>query len=382
MKIAEIEPIPLAYTEPNDNDGVRHVCLVRVRSCDGVTGWGEAVTIWPEATRAAAEIVRGLAGLLLGRDPARTSALWQAVREHTWWYGNGGIATFAHAAIDMALWDLRGRAAGQRVLDLLGGPVHDGLPPIVSCHAARADLHQGAEEIASWVAAEQAAGAKVGFGKRGDAHLGFDHDRDVTFVRVLRDALGPHAKIMIDLGVRNRWTVAEAVSRVRAFEEHGLHWIEEPLGADNPDGYATLRAKTTALIAYGEREWTIRGVHKILATGTVDVVGIDPGRTEGITGFARACELAHAADRQANAHAWAGPIAYAAALAVSYASAACRQFEVQPLLNPLHRDLACPPRPAGGIVPQPVGPGLGIDIDESAVNHYRIDGSVKLTALA
>jgi len=77
--------------------------------------------------------VRGLAGLLAGRDPTHTAALWRSVREHTWWYGVGGIATFAHAAIDMALWDLRGQATGQRVVNLLGGPVHDRRLP--SCPA-------------------------------------------------------------------------------------------------------------------------------------------------------------------------------------------------------------------------------------------------------
>lgn len=373
MKIADIEAVPLAYPEPNDHGGLRHVCLVRVTAGDGVAGWGEAVTIWPEATRATVEIVRGLAEVLAGRDPRDTAALWRAVREHTWWYGVGGIATFAHAAIDTALWDLKGRIAGQRVLDLLGGPVHDALPAVVSCHAARADLRAGAEEMAGWVAAEGAAGIKVGFGKRGSADLGFDHDRDVEFVRQLRAALGAEPKIMIDLGVRNRWTVAEAVRRVRAFEDHGLHWIEEPLGADDPEGYATLRAKTATLIAYGEREWTVRGVQRILDTGTVDVVGIDPGRTEGVTGFARAGELAEAAGRQANAHAWAGPIAYAAALAVSYARPCCRQFEVQPLVNPLHRDIAAAPRPRGGALPQPAGPGLGIEVDPAAIEHYRLD---------
>ena len=379
MKIEEIEPVPLAYAEPNDAGGLRHVCLVRVRSDDGTVGWGEAVTIWPEASRATAEIVHGLAGLLAGRDPLRTGELWQLVREHTWWYGAGGIATFAHAAVDMALWDLRGRATGQRVVDLLGGPIHDQIPAVVSCHASRADLTEGAEEIASWVAAEQAAGVKVGFGKRGDAHLGFGIDRDVEFMRLLRGALGPRTQIMIDLGVRNRWTVSEAIRRVRAFEEYGLHWIEEPLGADNPAGYARLSAATATLIAYGEREWTVRGLQKILATGTVDVVGVDPGRAEGITGFARACHLAAAADRQANAHAWAGPIAYAAALAVSHARPACHQFEVQPLINPLHRDLGSAPRPVGGVMPEPSGPGLGIEVDESAVDHYRIDRLALLT---
>jgi L-alanine-DL-glutamate epimerase-like enolase superfamily enzyme len=372
VRIEAVEAFPLAYHEPNDAGGLRHVCLVRVRA-GGVTGWGEAVTIWPEATLATVEVVRGLAELLAGRDATDTAALWQAVREHTWWYGIGGIATFAHAAVDTALWDVRGRATGRSVLDLLGGPVHPTLPAVVSCHAARADLREQAEEIAGWVAEERAAGVKVGFGKRGDAHLGFDHDRDVAFVAALRWALGPEPKIMIDIGVRNHWTLAEAVRRVEAFEEHGLYWIEEPLGADDPEGYAGLRLRTSTLIAYGEREWTVRGVERILATGTVDVVGVDPGRTEGVTGFARAAALAAAAGRQANAHAWAGPVAYAAALAVSHASPACRQFEVQPLVNPLHRDLAAAPRPVGGELPCPAGPGLGIEIDEDALARYRLD---------
>lgn len=177
---------------------------------------------------------------------------------------------------------------------------------------------------------------------------------------------------MIDIGARVRWDVATAVRRVRSFEEHDLHRIEEPLGPDDPEGYATLRSKTSTLIAYGEREWTMRGVDRILRTGTVDVVGMDPGRTEGITGFTRACALAEAPGRQANAHAWAGPVALAASLAVSAASAACHQFEVQPLPNPLHAELAHVPPPAGGRIAPPAGPGLGIEVDERALEHFRM----------
>jgi D-galactarolactone cycloisomerase len=373
LKIVAVEAFPLAYAEPNDAGGRRHVCLVRVLAEDGQVGWGEAVTIWPEASRAVVAVVAGLAELLVGQDALATTRLWTMVREHTWWYGVGGIATFAHAAVDMALWDLRGRVTGQRVVDLLGGPVHDGQPLVVSCHAARADLGAGAAEIADWVVRTGAWGVKVGFGKRGDAALGVDHDRDVAFVRELRGALGPEPRIMIDIGARIRWDVATAVRRVRAFEEHDLHWIEEPLGADDPEGYATLRAKTSTLIAYGEREWTVRGVDRILRTGTVDVVGVDPGRTEGITGFARACALAEAAGRQANAHAWAGPVAFAASLAVSAASAACHQFEVQPLPNPLHADLAHVTPPVAGRIAPPSGPGLGVEVDERALARFRID---------
>ena len=106
----------------------------------------------------------------------------------------------------------------------------------------------------SWLATGL-TGVKVGFGKLGDANLGFEHDRDVAWMKAVREALGPSKRIMIDCGVRNKWTVPEAVARVRAFEEYDLDWIEEPLGAEDPHGYAQLRQATQTLIAYGEREY-------------------------------------------------------------------------------------------------------------------------------
>jgi L-alanine-DL-glutamate epimerase-like enolase superfamily enzyme len=228
--------------------------------------------------------------------------------------------------------------------------------------------------MAGWVRG-RAQGVKVGFGKRGEANLGFEHDRDVEFVRALREAIGPQPLLMIDLGVRNRWTIAEAVRRTRAFEEHGLHWIEEPLGADDPDGYRTLRAKTSTLIAYGEREWNVRGLQRVIESGTCDVVGIDPGRAEGLTGFLAACRMCEARGVSANAHSWSSAIVLAASLAASWAMPACRVFETKPLRNPMQHDLAgdAVPQPEDGWWPLPTRPGLGIDVDESVVDRFRLD---------
>jgi len=113
--------------------------------------------------------------------------------------------------------------------------------------------------------------------------------------------------------------------------------------------------------------WTVRGIERIVATGTVDVVGIDPGRLEGVTGFTRAAQLIDSAGRQANAHAFAGPISYAASLALSLASPACLQLEVPPFLNELYDVVGLPLRPADGRVTAMSGAGLGFDIDEAAV---------------
>ncbi|MBB4663267.1 mandelate racemase/muconate lactonizing enzyme family protein [Conexibacter arvalis] len=372
--VVSVEAIPVAYPEPNDHGAERHLCLVRIRDAEGRVGWGEAVTMWPEASRATVELVRGLGELVVGRDPVQVEAIWRDLRAHAWWYGGAGIASFALAAIDIALWDLRGKALGRSLLDLLGGPAHERLPALVSSHATRASIEEGAAELAGWVDG-RAEGAKVGFGKRGEANLGFDHARDVAFVAALREALGPRARIMIDLGVRVRWTVAEAVARTRAFEQHGIDWIEEPLGADDPAGYATLRAKTETLIAYGEREWNVRGLERIIASGTCDVAGIDPGRAEGITGFRAAARSAEAAGTQVNAHSWSSAIVHAASLALSWATPCARQLELKPLPNPMQQELAGDTfaAPADGAWPLPSDPGLGVEIDETVVERFRLD---------
>ena len=136
MKIATIEAIPVAYPEPNDNGALRHLCLVRMQADDGRVGWGEAITMWPEASSATKALIDGMAPLLIGRNPVESDALWRALKEHTWWYGVGGIASFAIAALDIAAWDLKGKALGASVLELLGGTNRERIPAIVSAMRA------------------------------------------------------------------------------------------------------------------------------------------------------------------------------------------------------------------------------------------------------
>jgi L-alanine-DL-glutamate epimerase-like enolase superfamily enzyme len=372
--IESVQAFPVSYPEPNDHNRDRAVCLVRIRDTDGRVGWGEGTTYWPEAAVATAVLVDALGPRLVGRDPRANAALMSDLREQTWWYGTGGVglAGFALSAVDVALWDLKGRVLGARVVDLLGGPSKERLPGIASSHATHADIDVMTEEIAGWLASGL-TGIKVGFGKLGDANLGFEHGRDIAFVQALREAIGPTKRIMVDLGVRNHWTVADAARRLPAFEELGVHWIEEPLGHDDPDGYRQLRRATALLIAYGEREWSPRGVSRLLDTGTVDVVGLDPGRVGGITGFAHACDLIEVSERQGNAHAWSTAVDTAASLAISWAKPVCRQLEQQPFQGPMQDDLiggAIVHR--DGLLPEPKGPGLGIDVDEQVVRRFDL----------
>lgn len=372
MRIAKVEAIPVSYPEPNDFNAIRHLCLAKITTDDGAVGWGESITQFLEANWATKAVIDGMAELVVGKDPLNNDVLWRALKERSWWYGyRGGIASYAIAAIDMALWDLKGKALGVSVLELLGGPVHERLPAIASSHAHHASIPEMAEEAVGWLSTGL-QGMKVGFGKRGDAHLGYEHDRDVEYVKRMREAIGSERSLMIDLGIAIKWDVATAVNRTQAFDDYHIAWIEEPLGAWDPEGYATLRAKTKTLIAYGEREWTLEGFEQILATGTVDVVGVDPGRAEGITGFKKVAERVEAYRRQANAHAWSSAICSAASLAISFSSAACKLFEFKPLRNPMQHELVTVPFDhVDGWVYPPTGPGLGIEVIDEAVDRYR-----------
>ena len=374
MKVQSVEAIPVSYREPTDHNRFRSVCLVRITDKDGRVGWGEACSYFPEATLAAARIIEGLSGLVVGRNPLHTEAVWLKLKDHTWWYGTGsGVASLAISGIDIALWDLKGKQLNTGVLDLLGGPVRSRLPAIASLHGTKAGIDEMVEEIAGHTSTGF-HGAKVGFGKAGDAHLGFEEARDLEFVEKVQAAMGLGKDLMIDLGAKNFWDVPTAIRRARAFEEYGVAWLEEPLGHDDPRGYTALRAASGIRIAYGEREWNARGVQRIVETGTVDVIGLDPGRIEGITGFRKAAEICALNRRQANAHNFSTAIVGAASQALSFASPACHLLELQPVYGPAQRDLV--DRPiwhVDGFVNLPDGPGLGIEINEDLVHSARLD---------
>jgi L-alanine-DL-glutamate epimerase-like enolase superfamily enzyme len=379
LKITRVEPFAVAYPEPNDFNATRYLCLVKVTTDSGLHGWGEAITQFAEANPAVAHLIDGLAEVVVGRDPVHSGAIWQAMKDRAWWYGyGGGLASSAIAAIDMAVWDVKGKALDTSVCDLLGGPVHERLPAIASSHGHHESIPAMADEALGWLESGM-QGIKVGFGKRGNARLGYDHDRDVEYVSAMRDAIGPERALMIDLGIAIKWDVPTAVRRVQAFDDYAIDWIEEPLGAWHPSGYAELKAKTRAAIAYGEKEWNVEGYERVLATGTCDVVGVDPGRAEGITGFQKIVDRVVAHGRQANAHAWSSAITTAASLAVSFSTASCHLFELKPVDNPMQHELVTRPirHEAGWMYPPTSQPGLGIEVIDDVVEKYRQPGCAR-----
>jgi len=143
--ISRVIPLSVEYPEPNDNGASRRLTFVRIESSDGVVGWGEAITMWPEACRATELLIEGMSDLLIGRDPLDNVVISRELATRAWWYGPEGIASFARSALDIALWDLRGKVSGQSLITMLGGAAQEKLPVMASTHAFSPSLEVEAE---------------------------------------------------------------------------------------------------------------------------------------------------------------------------------------------------------------------------------------------
>jgi L-alanine-DL-glutamate epimerase-like enolase superfamily enzyme len=373
-KIKRVDPVSLAYPEPNDNGATRYLTLCRIESTDGTVGWGEAVTMWPDVCRATEDLIEGFAEIVVGSDSESNVATWNDLRTRSWWYGHGGgLASFAISAIDIALWDLRGKETGTSLIGLLGGQRSGQLPAIASTHAFLPDLHAEVERHGKYVTDGGYRGFKIGFGKRGDARLGYEFDRDVAFVRMAREAAGPEAMIMIDRGQNLRWDLHHAIRLTNAMEQHDLTWMEEPFEPHELESFRRFRSRVSTMVGTGEREWQELGFRRVIESGVVDVVGCDPGRSEGITGSLRVIRLVEQCGLWFNAHAWSSAIVTAASLALSASTDRCLVFEYKPIENPMQHELVNEPlTPVEGFASVPTRPGLGIEIDESVLEKYRL----------
>jgi L-alanine-DL-glutamate epimerase-like enolase superfamily enzyme len=374
MTIRSVRAIPVAYTEPNDSNSTRSLMFCRVESDDGLVGWGEAITQFPEASKSAAVLLEGIADTVIGRGVLDHGAIMADVEKRSWWYAyGGGIGAFVTSALDVALWDLKGKTLGRSVSDLIGGAGRSTLPVISSSHAFNASLDFEIERHGAYVREDGFKGIKIGMGKRGEAHLGYDFERDVRFVAGLRDAIGPEAILIMDRGQSLPWTVADAIRRTQAFDEYRLEWMEEPLEPTDVEGFRRLREQVSCLIGTGEREFTVRGYEGVISSGISDVVGFDPGRAGGITGGLKVIQLVEAANVWFNAHAWSSAVTTAASLALSGSTNRCLLFEMKPIVNPMHDELITHPFAHDhGVITIPDGPGLGIEVIESVLEHYRL----------
>jgi L-alanine-DL-glutamate epimerase-like enolase superfamily enzyme len=369
--IAWVEALPLRYPEPNNNNKIRHITLVRLETHGGAVGWGEAITGTDDASLAMKVIVdRGFAPRLMGRDPRDVEAVWSEFRETTYWTGNGGIVTFAISAIDMAMWDLAGRIAGLPVHRLLGGKRRDRVRAASSVIFDTADL----PGIGRQFAALRARGYQVlkgGWGHDLSIAFGRDPKRDLAIVRTVREAVGDDAEIIVDVAAGSGWTASHAITMAHAFAPYHLYWLEDALAEGDLAGWQRLRAATATPLCTGEKGWTVPHFRGLIDSGALDVVMIDPGRAEGITGTKKVIDLAADAGISWNAHSWSSAINTAASLHLAAASGNVLLLELKPEPSPMQHELVSDPiEMKDGWIEVRDAPGLGVTVDEAAVRRY------------
>lgn len=250
--------------------------VVEIQTDRGVTGYG----LGGGGGAAAYIIEHHLAGLLAGTNPLQIELLWDQMYNASLFYGRKGLAVLAISGLDNALWDIRGKAAGQPVHALLGGPVKEKVP-------------------AYYTGAQIDQALKLGFRafkhpiRHGVAQGREGMDQIVAEIRDVRKRIGPSSELMIDCLCQ--WDVAYTLEMAERLREFRLHWIEEPLSPDDIEGYAQLcREVKGPRIASGEHEYTRFGFAELLRHKAVQVLQPDTTWCGGVTELRRIGALAAA----------------------------------------------------------------------------------------
>lgn len=340
----------------------RNWVFVKLLTDEGIHGWGEGTLEGKEDTVRAAIHELGQY-LIIGQDPSAVEHHWQAMFRHGFWRG-GVVLNSALAALDQALWDIRGKAAGLPVYRLLGGPTRERIRlythvgiynPNRMIEDAQRDLADGftAVKTGAWA---------------GDTALP-EHQAIAAFtarVEKLREAVGPDVDIMIDNHGRSRPSVA--VRLLQALQPYRLFWFEEPTEPDDLEGLAALRAAGASTdLAAGERLYSKWDFRPLLEKRLVDVIQPDLCHAGGITECKKIAALAEAYYVQVAPHSPQGPVSTAAA---AHLALAIPNFQILEYVRsePWRQRVLKEPWPVvQGHLVVPDRPGLGVDLDEAVI---------------
>jgi L-alanine-DL-glutamate epimerase-like enolase superfamily enzyme len=373
MRVDRLMAFAVRYAEPNNDGKTRSLTLVRIDTDDGLTGWGEAISGPQESCLAVAFVTeRRLAPIVLGRDPRDVAGAWTAMRDATYWDGNGGLVSFAISAIDMALWDIAGKAASTPLYGLLGGRRRDRLPACASTILATDDLDRIRAEFRGFVG-DGFRYVKGGWGHDLSIAFGRDERRDLAVGRAVRDAIGPDVEMILDVVALAGWDSAHAIRMCRALDDElRLYWLEDPLAEQDLDGYRRLHAAVDTRICTGEKGWHAAHYRGLIDSRAIDVIMVDPGKAEGVTGAWGVIQMAAAAGLWWNAHSWSSALNTAASLHLASAASNTLLFELKPVPSPMQHELVANPIvQVDGWVSPPESPGLGVDVDPSVVDRYQ-----------
>ena len=376
MQITDVEAIVLRQATVDDGiaDGSQDALVVLVHTDEGITGIGEvdsapdvvAALIRQDSSHAVAHSLRST---LAGRDPLDVEGAWDAMYRGLIYVGRRGIGIHAISGVDIALWDIRGKALGKPVCELLGDVQRDRVRAYASML-----MPDTTEETAERVAALREQGftaVKLGWGP-----LGRDPEHDVRLAAAAKEAAGDGVDILIDAGLGYEEDAKTAIRVARELEQLGIGWLEEPFVPDAYEAYAELADAVDLTIAAGEQDVTRWGFRELIERGHVDLVQPDVTRCGGITETLRIANLAAEYGVATVPHAWKSGIIKAASLHVNAVLPDALYQEYCVAETPINTALTVERLPieADGCIAVPTAPGIGVTLDEDVVASLRVAG--------
>ena len=358
MKIESVESahyrLPLEAMGDAGHGAIDSEELVTVKlRAGGLEGHGYAYTIGRGGRAVHALIEHDLAPLLTGRDATEIQALWDLMWQRLLYVGRGGAASFAIAAIDIALWDLRGLRERKPLYAVIGGT-----SKAIPAYGSGVDLPKPIDELLKQTEsflARGLPGVKVKVGKR-------DAREDEARVAAVRRLIGERIDLMVDANMA--WGAAEALERGRRLEQFDLFWYEEPTIPEDVAGHARLARELEVPIAVGESLHSPHEFQRYVDEHAVEVVQIDPVTNGGISASLRALEMANAAGLKASSH-------YTDELSAHLLCAARAPVYLEKHAFALDRYLESPQEVRNGRVRPTETPGTGMRFVDGALAPYR-----------
>ncbi len=362
--------------------------VVEVHTDEGIVGIGETDTnpwIARECIRARGTHCMGLGlqEMLIGADPMEPELLWEKLYEGSKMTGRRGALICALGALDMALWDIRGKALGQPVWRLLSGADEKkAVTPYASLLPTGRTLEDYARSLVEKTIVAKALGyraAKLEVCLNGPySHHGLDENDDavVELVKECRRAVGPDLVLMVD--VAYAWPDALwALGVLQRLARFDLFFVETPIDIDDLDGYAHLHDRSPIRIAAGEWQNTRFEFLDLADRGQLDVLQPDVGRVGGFTEAMRVCRIAAERKRLIVPHCWKSGIGIAASAHLAAACDCCPYIEFLPIElaeSALRRELLIQDLPVvDGLISVRDAPGLGIELNRETLEKYRVD---------
>ncbi len=370
MKITDIKATVLRLPEISAAaDGTQDDLIITVETDEGITGYGEVDTA-PLVGKAVVDSYMshgtcyGLREVAVGSDPFDYEQIWNEMWAKTYYYGRSGPVMHVMSGIDMAIWDIMGKAAGKPVHKLLGGSYNQRVRPYAS--ALMPDKTDDVRRMVEKYASLGFTAIKFGWGP-----LGYDIRYDLKLIETARKAAPGSMEVMIDIG--KRYNLKQAMYVARAIEQMNIYWLEEPLPAEDYSGYRRLTEFTTVRIATGEEESGRLAFARLINEARVDVIQPDISRCGGLTEAKKIATLATDNNIMLIPHAFKTGILVAASIHIIASLPHNPFLEFSVTESAIRKELlATPFILKDGYIDVPKGPGLGIELNPEVISKYGI----------